>query len=62
MNIISILAICLVLFLVVVYFFKKKKTISTHHNIMSNEEIVDKLQGTNVSEYCLKLIREYKSV
>lgn len=61
MNIISILAICLVLFLVVVYFFKKKKTISTH-NIMSNEEIVDKLQGTNVSEYCLKLIREYKSV
>ena len=61
MNIISILAICLVLFLVVIYLFKKKKTISTH-NIMSNEEIVDKLPGTNVSEYCLKLIREYKRV
>ncbi len=49
MNIISILAICLVLFLVVIYLFKKKKTTSTH-NIMSNEEIVEKFPGSNVSE------------
>ena len=61
MNIISILAICLVLFLVVIYLFKKKKNTSTH-NIMSNEEIIEKFPGSNVSKYCLKLIREYKSV
>lgn len=61
MNIISILAICLVLFLIAIYFFKKKKTTSTH-NIMSNEEIIEKFPGSNVSKYCLKLIRGYKTV
>ncbi len=61
MNIISISAICLALFLIAIYFFKKKKTTSTH-NIMSNEEIIEKFPGSNVSKYCLKLIRGYKTV
>ena len=61
MNIISILAICLALFLIAIYFFKKKKITSTH-NIMSNEEIIEKFPGSNVSKYCLKLIRGYKTV
>ena len=61
MNTTSILAICLALSLIVICFFKKKKATSTH-NIMSNEEIIEKFPGSNVSKYCLKLIRGYKTV
>lgn len=61
MSVIGILTICLALFLVLASFFKKKKTTSTH-NIMSNEEIIEKFPGSNVSKYCLKLIRGYKTV